>query len=1131
MTAVRFSSIGLAPYGIFEDRTFAFARPKGPDLHLVIGRNEAGKTTLKHALIHALFGIPRGNAYGFRGTPRLSAELTIGSANVRVDRAGASRTLKDKAVAAVLDAALRAADVTADTFLLSQAFSHDEMREHADALFDQSGDLRTLLEKAAGGLVHVESVKRGLEKDLASLFVRHKGNKQNLIRQLEARREAADARYQAARLDTGTYAQLMREVSDAEAAQTSLRRALEEARAEVVRHTRIRDHAGTGARLVAIASALNALPRTVMAPGAVARVGALLSEEAIAAAEVRRLTADVARETTARDAVIVDADILAAAGEIEALATRAAAMPQHDARRGECRDNAAAARLAAIRRAADVGLAVPEGDVARLAENLPPAIDRNDARRTLAERAEHDRAVQTAAAALARAEEITPPDAPEPPPEPLVRALDEIARLGDYGANLQMLDAAVDAAEGALAAATRAAAADPVADNPPADTEGVRREKAIDAAREDLRAAEAAVEAARLDHARRKAAVDAHRALKIPSSADIEAARTGRDTLWREIVAGRPLAEAAAPYEAEVSAADKLADERFVQSKAVATAEQLRVEAREAQSILTEREAARDARCAVVDDLVANWTETLAGAGLSPVPQDYAAWHRRRADRADAARSAADATRRRDAFSARMKAAVDASVAALGETGDEVPAAELDRLAAQTRAAMAAAQRAEAEAKAAHKAFATEQANLPRLREVLAQSEAERAAWRTRWEGLAARCNLEADITPARLDDLFDAYGDIVAAAKQVADGTAEAERITRFEDALADDAARLGRALGVAADAYGPVVAALRARLTEARDAERRRMELTLRLDTAVADRDTAVEARARVRSGLAADIDAAGLAQDAPSEALAAAAEASDRRRALHAERDERLSALEIAGLSPESLAEALKDTDDAGRATALAGAEDRLNQAEAAERAANDEAVRARQELHRSEEASREGTAARARMEHTAIERETAEAAAAAIRLRLELAVLSAAQDLFAREYRSPILERASAVFAGFTGGAYDRIEAGTGDDAFVLAHRVDDDIDVNVRQMSAGTRDQLVASVRFAAAQDSALPFIADDLFVNADDARAAHGFRALANLAEGRQVFYLTHHDHLEAVARDAISSEINVVKL
>jgi uncharacterized protein YhaN len=39
----------------------------------------------------------------------------------------------------------------------------------------------------------------------------------------------------------------------------------------------------------------------------------------------------------------------------------------------------------------------------------------------------------------------------------------------------------------------------------------------------------------------------------------------------------------------------------------------------------------------------------------------------------------------------------------------------------------------------------------------------------------------------------------------------------------------------------------------------------------------------------------------------------------------------------------------------------------------------------------------------------------------------------------------------------------------------------------------------------------LPFIADDLFINFDDKRAAAAFGVLAELAQRTQVIYLTHH--------------------
>ena len=50
----------------------------------------------------------------------------------------------------------------------------------------------------------------------------------------------------------------------------------------------------------------------------------------------------------------------------------------------------------------------------------------------------------------------------------------------------------------------------------------------------------------------------------------------------------------------------------------------------------------------------------------------------------------------------------------------------------------------------------------------------------------------------------------------------------------------------------------------------------------------------------------------------------------------------------------------------------------------------------------------------------------------------------------------------------------------------------------------------------------LPFLADDLFINYDDARSAAGFRVLAKLAEETQVLFFTHHEHLADLARDTL---------
>src|SRR5262249_21768469 len=91
-------------------------------------------------------------------------------------------------------------------------------------------------------------------------------------------------------------------------------------------------------------------------------------------------------------------------------------------------------------------------------------------------------------------------------------------------------------------------------------------------------------------------------------------------------------------------------------------------------------------------------------------------------------------------------------------------------------------------------------------------------------------------------------------------------------------------------------------------------------------------------------------------------------------------------------------------------------------------------------------------------------------------------------------------------------------------------------VGVKGMSDGTLDQLYVALRVAAVEDyldhaAPLPFIADDLFINFDDNRAAAGFRVLNELAQKRQVLFFTHHPHLLEVARNALGTPVCAVTL
>jgi uncharacterized protein YhaN len=139
-----------------------------------------------------------------------------------------------------------------------------------------------------------------------------------------------------------------------------------------------------------------------------------------------------------------------------------------------------------------------------------------------------------------------------------------------------------------------------------------------------------------------------------------------------------------------------------------------------------------------------------------------------------------------------------------------------------------------------------------------------------------------------------------------------------------------------------------------------------------------------------------------------------------------------------------------------------------------------------------------------------------------------LLKWAVERYRREKQAPLLQRASEIFATLTLDRYaaltvdidagkPRLSGVSSDGATVIP----------VTGMSEGTVDQLYLSLRLAAVEECIagglkLPFLADDLFINYDDERAAAGFQVLAELARKTQVLFFTHHEHLLSIADRAL---------
>jgi uncharacterized protein YhaN len=141
-----------------------------------------------------------------------------------------------------------------------------------------------------------------------------------------------------------------------------------------------------------------------------------------------------------------------------------------------------------------------------------------------------------------------------------------------------------------------------------------------------------------------------------------------------------------------------------------------------------------------------------------------------------------------------------------------------------------------------------------------------------------------------------------------------------------------------------------------------------------------------------------------------------------------------------------------------------------------------------------------------------------------------------DRYREEKQGPLLTRASAIFSKLTLGSFQRLVVDFDKEPMVLEGQRWDTKLVGISGMSDGARDQLYLALRLAALelhleQAMPLPFIADDLFINYDDSRAKAGLEAFATLSERTQVIFLSHHDHLVPMIQEIFGKQINVVVL
>ncbi len=408
--------------------------------------------------------------------------------------------------------------------------------------------------------------------------------------------------------------------------------------------------------------------------------------------------------------------------------------------------------------------------------------------------------------------------------------------------------------------------------------------------------------------------------------------------------------------------------------------------------------------------------------------------------------------------------------------------------------------------------------------------------WGEKWSAALAELGLNADAAPVAVSAQMDIIEQMRETTRRIV--SLRDDRIAKIKLDIADFEHAVDALVNeVSADLKGQpaenAVLKMETRLAKAKQIkeilgqkEDEANELTARIAKHENHRQAIAAALFQLKSS-------AGVESN---DALAKAIQQSDQRRVLETERQQVIHKLQKDGdgKSPEELAEECMNADIDKVAASEASIQSELadllqrHTALAGERSHAREAFRA---------VGGDDAAARAAADKNEALAEMQDSAKRYARLKTSAILLQWAIDRYRREKQVPLLKRASELFKVITGSSFSRLEVGFNDQdkACLTGVRPNDSV-VAVSGMSTGTADQLYLALRVASVEDylkptNALPFMADDLFINFDDERAAAGLRLLGHLSQRTQVLFFTHHQHLVELARETLGASVSTVAL
>ena len=1181
---MRIRELRLLRYGKFTDRLLAL--PHAPqDIHLVVGANEAGKSTMRRALSDWLFGFPmRSTGMDFlhpmqdlrlggiiednttsREDPSSGQDTATDSTKEKGPsdgqiwslnferRKGQKNTLRTPADEPLPDSTLHEwlGSLQAEEFRRIYALDHATLVEGSESILQASDDIGRMLFQAAAGIEHLGDALKTLQQEADSLWAPRKSGNRVFYQQQDA--------YEEARRTLGQAQLRTRDWKESHDALMDVQHQLEEARnkhAEIQHHIHRLERIRRVQPLLRDAEAARQRQEALQASGMppllpdnarqifeqASRQGALVQ------AEMMRLQAALNELDQALAAITLDTPVLARADEITRL----------DEARVQCQDHPARLQrhqeklqtLQARVKALAVELDWPAEDEAAVARRLPdPAwcermaqlIHQHQALQHAVEKARHERDAQAQNLSQWQAQlQSLASDGIDPA---LTDLLEQARRLGDPDAQSdaqaserQRLDAALEATLAGMGPWRQPIDRLQAMLVPEASQVDTLRVQQHDDARA-LQARQEALQKKIQDiQQQEQVLLQLVRHHQPVSREDVAQARQQRDDDWQAIKADpTTLPAQAGAFEARIHEADALADAHLERAQHEA----------DRQSYANQLEKLKLERTGIESDIqaietrmarrLADWQAQAAACGLPDLPLDAAPiWLKRHQDALELLARCQTAEHQLQTLHQRVEALRQALTDRLA-----LPATtRLDDALRQARERLETAQRIAGQRSTLEAQIQDAQRRLVPLQTTLTQAESQWQEWQQAWQAALTEAGHEDTLPVEQLETRLARMQDIQTLLAQM--DSLRADEIEPLQNAL-DSWMRHARTL---ADQLMPDASAdispqdmtltLAGRLKAARqdEAEHHRLQQQQARDRQAleAARQQQIQVDALLQPlQVAAGIDDMAL--------LGPAIARSEERRQIEHEIRRIETALreagdgqpleslrtEAASIEPEQLQVELNRLGtEAGQVV-----EDisRLGAQHGQLKAAFDA-------LNGSDAAARAAT----RQQEAAAG--MAEAAERYLRLKTAARLLQWSMERFRQTRQGPMLARASEIFQALTLGSFSRllVDADSHDSPRLMSIRADGNKPVEVPGLSEGTRDQLYLALRLAAldqqaSQGSRMPLIADDLFINFDDRRTEAGLQVLGEVSRRMQVILLTHHDHLVPLARQVLGDGLNVIEL